>query len=80
LGVGAELMIFAEDIINPVIRKYPCCAAWAIPISSLDMREREFFSRFSPASRTAIVLGHDIMTTDEWRWFVKEDQGTLRCG
>jgi len=67
-------MIFAEDIIDPVIRNYPYCAAWAIPISSLDMREREFFPRFSPASRTAIVLGYHIVTKDEWRWFEKEDR------
>jgi len=71
-------MILAEDIINPVIRKYPCCEAWAIPILSLDMWEREFFSRFSPASRTAIVLGYHIVIKDEWRWFVKGD-GLQHC-
>jgi epoxyqueuosine reductase len=67
-------MIYAEDIIHTVIRKYPCCAIWAIPISSLDTREREFFPRFSPASRTAIVLGYHIVTKYEWTWFEKEDR------
>jgi epoxyqueuosine reductase len=67
-------MIFAEDIINTVIRKYSWCTAWTIPVSSLNIREKEFFSKFSPASRTAIVLGHHIVTTDEWWWFVKEDR------
>ena len=71
-------MICAEDIIDPVIRNYPSCAAWAVPISSLDMREREFFPRFSPESRTAIVLGYHIVTKDEWRWFEKED-GLHHC-
>ena len=71
-------MIFAEDIINPVIRNYPCCAAWAIPVSSLATREREFFSRFFPASGTAIVPGYHIVTKDEWRWFLKED-GLHHC-
>jgi epoxyqueuosine reductase QueG len=65
-------MICAEDIINPVIRNYPCCQTWAVPISSLDLREQDYFSKFSPASKTAIVLGHHIMIKDEWRWFVQE--------
>lgn len=71
-------MVFAEDILQTVIKKYPCCAAWAIPISSLDTREQEFFSRFFPASGTAIVLGYHIVTKDEWTWFEKED-GLHHC-
>ena len=71
-------MVSAEEIISPVIRNHPCCAGWAVPIPLLDQREREFFSEFSPASRSAIVLGHHITTKDEWRWFVKED-GQHHC-
>jgi epoxyqueuosine reductase QueG len=66
-------MIFAEDIINTVIQKDSCCAVWTIPISSLDKRERDFFKKFSPTARTAIVLGHHIVTKDEWKWYIKED-------
>jgi hypothetical protein len=66
-------MVVAEDIIQTVIQNYSCCAAWTIKISSLNSRERDFFTQFSPASTTAIVLGHHIVTKDEWRWFVKED-------
>ena len=71
-------MMFAEDIINPVIRKYPCSGAWTIPISSLDKREREYFPRFSPAARTAVVLGYHIVTKYEWTWFEKEN-GLHHC-
>src|SRR5271157_1494980 len=71
-------MKYAEDIISPVIRNYPQCAAWAVPIASLDPREREFFSRFFPASRTAIVLGWHIVKRDEWTWSEQED-GAHHC-
>jgi epoxyqueuosine reductase QueG len=71
-------MKYAEDVIDPVIRDYSSCASWAVPVSSLRTREREFLFRFSPASKTAIVLGYHIVTKDEWRWFVKED-GLHHC-
>ena len=71
-------MNYAEDIIGPVIRNYPQCAAWAIPVASLDPREREFFFRFSPASGTAIVLGWHIVKRDEWTWSEHED-GSHHC-
>ncbi len=71
-------MTFTENIIAAVVWKYPCCEARAVPVSSLGIQEREFFHRFYPASKTAIVLGHHIVKKDEWRWFVRED-GTEHC-
>ena len=71
-------MVFTEDILPTVMKKHPCCAAWAVPFASLNMREREFFARSFPTFRTAIVLGYHIATKDEWTWFEKED-GLHHC-
>ena len=71
-------MVSAEEIIQTVIRNDSRCAVWTIPISSLNERERDFFYKFSPASRTAIVLGYHIVTKDAWRWYLKED-GREHC-
>jgi len=71
-------MASAEEIIRTVVRNNSCCRAWTIRISSLNERERNVFHTFSPPSRTAVVLGHHIVTTDEWRWYLRED-GREHC-
>jgi epoxyqueuosine reductase QueG len=71
-------VMLAEDILQPVLRKNPCCSAWTILTSSLREREMNFFARFLPDAKTAVVLGHHITTKDEWKWYVDED-GSEHC-
>jgi len=71
-------MIYAEDIINRVIQQHSCCKVWTVPLSSLDMREKKFFDEIAPTSKTAIILGHHIVTKAEWTWYIKED-GSEHC-
>lgn len=66
-------MIYVEDIINKIIQKHPCCEVWTIPCSLLAEREKNFFNEFAPTYKTAIVLGHHIVTKDEWTWYVDEN-------
>jgi epoxyqueuosine reductase len=66
-------MICVEDIIKKVIQRHPCCEIWTIPFSLLEIQEKEFFNEFSSTFETAIVLGHHIVTKDEWKWFTDEN-------
>lgn len=75
---GNKLVILAEDLIQPVLRRNQCCSVWTIRVSSLPPREKVFFARFLPEARTAVVLGHHITTNDEWKWYV-DDDGSEHC-
>jgi epoxyqueuosine reductase QueG len=66
-------MVSAEKIIQTVILKNSRGVFWTVPITLLKRRERDFFSAFSPEARTAVVLGHHIVTRDEWTWYLNED-------
>jgi len=67
-------MIYTEDIIKEIIKQHSCCAAWTVEISSLAGRERSFFNEFLPLSKTALVLGHHVVTKTEWTWYSKDKE------
>ena len=75
---GKDTVTTAEEIVNPVIRKYPCCSAWTIPVASLRQREQDFFQARSLQPVTAIVVGHHVETMAEWTWSERED-GSHHC-
>jgi epoxyqueuosine reductase len=64
-----------EHIIKNILKLYPCCDFWTVPIAALPIREKAFFTTFSPSAKTAIVLGHHILTRDEWKWYATADGG-----
>ena len=66
-------MLYAENIIEDVLRMYPCCKAWTIPFSFLDEQEKNFFNGFASAFSTAIVIGHHITAKAEWKWYTDEN-------
>jgi epoxyqueuosine reductase len=67
-----------EDIVKAVIDSRSCCDAWAASIDALDSREAMFFQGFMPIARTALVLGHHVVTEEEWQWYATENDGE-RC-
>jgi len=72
------MMPHCEDIVQPIVDPLPCCDVWTVSIDALDDREAAFFQGFMPSARTAIVLGHHVVTEEEWQWYATED-GSERC-
>jgi epoxyqueuosine reductase len=67
-----------EDIVQPIIEPLPCCDVWTVSIDALDNREVVFFQGFIPSAKSAIVLGHHVVTEEEWQWYAMENGGE-RC-
>ena len=69
--------MYAEDILHAVIDRYPCCRVWAVPVSSLEERERAYLDAFAPGWGTALVVGHHVTTVAEWTWYARgaEEEG-----
>jgi epoxyqueuosine reductase len=67
-----------EDIVKAIIDSLSCCDVWTVSIDVLETREATFFQGFMPMARTAIVLGHHVVTEEECRWYVTENGGE-RC-
>ena len=67
--------MYAEDLLHTVLSHHPCCRAWAVPISSLDLREKAYFDAFASDCETAIVLGHHVTTMAEWTWYARGEDG-----
>ncbi len=53
-----------------------CCDMRVIPPEYLYTKERLFIQKFMPEANTVIVLGHHIITAEEWIW--REEDG-YRC-
>ena len=71
-------MGYSADIVKAVAKPLTCCEVWTVPIKDLDRREAEFIHGFMPIARTAIVLGHHVVTEEEWQWYAVEIGGE-RC-
>jgi epoxyqueuosine reductase QueG len=67
-----------EDIVKAMVDSLACCDVWTVSIDSLDTREAAFFRHFMPIAETAIVLGHHVVTAEEWQWYATENGGE-RC-
>jgi len=72
-------MGYSADIVKAVAKPLTCCEVWTVPIKDLDRREAAFFRGFMPMARTAIVLGHHVVTEEEWQWYATKNGGE-RCG
>ena len=72
------MMPDCEDIVKAVVKPLTCCEVWTVPIKDLDQREAAFFRGFMPMARTAVVLGHHVVTEEEWQWYATEIGGE-RC-
>lgn len=71
-------MPHCEDIVKTVVEPLVCCDVWTVSVKDLDRRETEFFRGFMPSAKTAVVLGHHVVTEEEWQWYATEDGGE-RC-
>ncbi len=71
-------MGYSADIVKAVVKPLTCCEVWTVPIKDLDQREAAFFRGFMPMARTAVVLGHHVVTEEEWQWYATEIGGE-RC-
>ncbi len=58
-----------------LMEAWPCCSLFSVRIDDLPERERSYFSTFMPQATTAIVLGHHIITEEEWTWYATGDGG-----
>jgi len=67
-----------ENIVKAIFKPLSCCDVWTVSVKDLDHREEEFFHGFMPIARTAIVLGHHVVTEEEWQWYAVENGGE-RC-
>jgi len=72
------MMPHTEDIVKAIVEPLVCCDVWTVPVEALDHREAEFFQGFMPIAHTAVVLGHHVVTEEEWTWYASEDGGE-RC-
>ncbi len=64
-----------EDIAKAVINPFACCDVWIVSIKDLDVREAGFFKGFMPKAQTVVVLGHHVVTEEEWQWYATGDGG-----
>jgi epoxyqueuosine reductase len=67
-----------EDVVKAIVDPLACCDVWTVSVTALDRREAEFFHGFMSMAKTAIVLGHHVVTEEEWQWYVTE-KGTEHC-
>ena len=72
------MMPHCEDIVQPIIDPLPCCDVWTVSIDALDNGEVVFFQGLMPSAKSAVVLGHHVVTEEEWQWYVMENGGE-RC-
>jgi epoxyqueuosine reductase QueG len=47
----------------------PSCNLATAPIRAVAEREKQFFASFMPNAATAIVMGHHVVTEEEWTWY-----------
>jgi epoxyqueuosine reductase QueG len=71
-------VILAENILEKVVQRYDCCSFWAVALSGLAPREKRFLNDFLPSAQTAVVVGHHVVTKEEWRWYALTD-GREHC-
>lgn len=67
-------LILVENIL-PAVKRPPCCSFWTIAISELGVREKSFFNDFMPDAKTAIIIGHHVVTKQEWTWYATANGG-----
>jgi epoxyqueuosine reductase len=67
------MMLYAADIVKAVVAPLACCDVWTASVKDLEVREAEFFRSFMPKARAAIVLGHHVVTEEEWTWYATEN-------
>jgi len=64
----------SDEIINNIKFQNKCCNIHTISVENLPEREQNYFTRFMPSAKTAIVLGHHITKKDEWVWYAGSNQ------
>ncbi len=73
-----KTMMHCEDIVKAIVDPLTCCDVWTVSIDALGNREAAFFQGFMPTAKSAVVLGHHVVTEEEWQWYAMEDGGE-RC-
>jgi len=73
-----KTMMHCEDIVKAIVDPLTCCDVWTVSIDALGNREATFFQGFMPTAKSAVVLGHHVVTEEEWQWYAMEDGGE-RC-
>jgi hypothetical protein len=68
-------MILAENIIQTVAQRHRCCSFWTIAVARLAVREKGFLNNFMPGAQTAVVVGHHVVTKEEWTWYSTANGG-----
>jgi epoxyqueuosine reductase len=69
------LVILAENILDKVVQRYDCCSFWTVSLSGLSPREKRFLGDFLPGAKTAVVVGHHVVTKEEWTWHATANGG-----
>jgi epoxyqueuosine reductase QueG len=70
--------LILTGIFKELGQKYPCCHLAGIPIRHLPKREQHFFRKFMSDAKSAIVVGHHVVTESEWTWY-QTPEGSERC-
>lgn len=68
-----DSMILTENIIENVVQQNRCCSFWTVAVSRLAMREKGFLNNFLQGAKTAVVVGHHVVTKEEWTWHATID-------
>jgi epoxyqueuosine reductase len=68
-------VVLAETILEKVLHWYDCCSFWTVAVSELALRERGYFHDFMPDAKTAVVVGHHVVTKEEWTWYATTNGG-----
>jgi epoxyqueuosine reductase len=63
------------DRVLQIIDSFSCCDLVTVSIERLAENEGSFFSGFMPQAATAIVLGHHVITEEEWTWYATPNGG-----
>ena len=68
------MAVAAETVLHEVTQGHDCCSVWTVGIEDLGVWERDFFHDFMPGARTGIVVGHHVVTKQEWKWYVSANE------
>jgi epoxyqueuosine reductase len=68
-------VILAENILQTLVERHRCCSFWTVAVSGLAVREKGFLNDFMPGAKTAVVVGHHVVTKEEWTWYATANGG-----
>jgi epoxyqueuosine reductase len=68
-------VILAENILQKMAERHRYYSFWTVALSRFAIREKGFLNNFLPGAKTAVIVGHHVVTKEEWRWYATTNGG-----